>query len=234
MGISDGIVQFKLDGEPKNVKLERLSALKFYQPTKAQFPPPVAKVWDAYGNQFNVSEITNHGTKLHLKTVAGLELDMPQSTLRLVDYASGNSTKLTALPPRSTSVSPFFSFGQKPDPFFSPRTGTSFFGPLKLGGQQHTDGMSLFGGTTLKYHLTEPYRFFKATAGIDDSVRDKGQVHLLIQGGGKTLFEQSIQGTVPVEIQIPLDQVKDITLQVQFGETDIGDILNLVQPRLVK
>ena len=82
--------------------------------------------------------------------------------------------------------------------------------PLRLAGQTFSKGLALASRTEITYRLPAGVKRFKATAGIDDSVRDVGRVRLEISLDGKKMYDQPITGKQP-----PVD----LDLRHQRGKT---------------
>ena len=76
------------------------------------------------------------------------------------------------------------------------------------------------------------------TAGIDDSVRPAGRASLVLLGDGKPLAEPFLLTgkDEPVGIRVSVEGVKKLTVRVEFGpdKLDVGDLVDLVEPRLIK
>ena len=90
--------------------------------------------------------------------------------------------------------------------------------------------------TELIYRLTDKFRAFHALVGIDDRVRDRGNVDLRILGDNKELFSKRITGRDdPLPIALDIQGVRRLTIVVDFGEeSDIADHLNLCNARITK
>ena len=88
----------------------------------------------------------------------------------------------------------------------------------------------------LVYLLTEDFRRCQALVGIDDRVREGGNVRLVISGDDKELFSQAITGhDEPFPLDLDITGVKRLKIVVDFGdELDIADHLNLCEARLTK
>ncbi len=107
---------------------------------------------------------------------------------------------------------------------------------MRLDGVQYERGIALHSRTVAVYRLSGPYRRFQAIAGIDDRVRPRGNVRLIISGDGRELLAKTIAGTdAPLEIDVDLTGVRRLTIEVDFGEDlDVADHLDLCEARIVK
>ncbi|HEY2826653.1 MAG TPA: NPCBM/NEW2 domain-containing protein, partial [Pirellulales bacterium] len=95
---------------------------------------------------------------------------------------------------------------------------------------------SLYSRTAIDYRVPAGMKKFKATAGIDDSVRDIGNIRLKISADGKTLFDKPVTGKdVPVELDLEVAGAKRLSILVDYGDQfDAGDYLDLADARMLK
>lgn len=120
---------------------------------------------------------------------------------------------------------------------FQPRIDRSLDGgPLQLGGTEYAKGIAAHSRTELVYRLPEKHRIFQAIAGIDDRLRPGGNVHLLILGDDRTLFEDDLSGKdAPRPLELDISGVNRLKLIVDFGDgMDVGDALDFCDARILK
>ena len=108
--------------------------------------------------------------------------------------------------------------------------------PLQLAGKTFPKGLAIPSRTKVTYKIAGKGKRLKALAGIDDSVREAGHVHLVISGDGKTLYDGQIVGrNPPVDLDLDVAGVKKLNILVDFGEgLDVGNYLDLCDARIVK
>ncbi|MCH5376834.1 MAG: NPCBM/NEW2 domain-containing protein, partial [Planctomycetes bacterium] len=120
---------------------------------------------------------------------------------------------------------------------FQPRRDIGMTGkPLSLDGVIYDKGLALTTRTEMVFRLLDDYRYFHAVVGIDDNVRDGGNLELVVSGDDKVLLTRTVTGR---EKSFPLDLditgVKRLKILADFGqEMDIADHLDLCDARLTK
>ena len=103
-----------------------------------------------------------------------------------------------------------------------------FYAPRRDEGREHRplssaedilQRLALYSRTEMTYRLPAGAKKFKATAGIDDSVRDVGGVRLEISADGKKLFDKPISGSDgPVDIDLDVAGAKRLSILVDYGD----------------
>lgn len=96
--------------------------------------------------------------------------------------------------------------------------------------------MALQSRTVLSYHLPGKFRRFKATVGIDDSVRATGNARLEIKADGKMLWQGELRGSEPArELELDVSGVRRLELVADYGDDlDTGDRVDLGDARVTK
>ena len=110
-------------------------------------------------------------------------------------------------------------------------------GELRLNGQNFPRGLGVHARTELVYAIGRRYATFAATIGIDDHVRPRGNVEFRVLGDGRELYGSgALTGrNAPRVIEIPLADVSELTLIVDFGEElDVGDHADWAAARLIR
>lgn len=233
-------VEFEFDGDRVELKREKLDAMLYYHPSGSALPERLCEVADASGSVFQARGIAMKEGRVELTTVAGVPYDFPVSNLRKLDFSSGNTVWLSDLQPESVQWQPYFGT-RVPLPrltrLFRPRMDESATGdPLVLDGRSYAKGMAIRSQTKMDYRLTDDFRYFHAVAGIDDHVRDQGNVDLVISGDGRVLYSQRITGKDSAQpINLDIAGIRRLSILVDFGdEMDVSDHLNLCDARLTK
>lgn len=238
--VTEDVVHFEYDGEEFKVSRGKLDGFTYYHPASGELPDRVCQVTDVSGSHWSVRSLQLADAKFELVSVAGVEYSLPVEQLKKIDFSSGNRIWLSDLTPESVECRRFVP-SDLPEPrlmqVFGPGKGTRFGPtPVTLDGNVYPKGLALHSRTELMYRLTDDFRQFRAIVGIDDHVRDGGNVDLVISGDGKVLFSRNITGrdeSVPVDLDIT--GVKRLRILVDFGqELDIADHLNLCDARITK
>lgn len=233
-------LQFELDGNRIDVKREKLDGWIYYHPTERQLPTRICRLTDAGGCLWNVQSLAMAEQRLEVTSVAGVKFTLPVEQLRDLDFSTGKAMYLSDIEPESSSWRPYLK-SRLPEELlgklFQVKRDRGPDGQaLLLGGKSYAKGLSIPSRTELTYRLTDEFRQFSAMVGIDDSVRDGGNVDLVITGDDKELFKQRITGRdEPLPLSLDLTGVRRLKILVDFGgELDIADHLNLCEARISK
>ncbi len=239
-GVTSEHVLFKVDGETIPVKRAKVDGFILAHKAADKLPDAVAVVQDGAGWKLRAKAVLLDEGTLKVITPSGEEFTRPISGVTEIDFASGRIAYLSDLEPDSVQWTPFLDTGNTPKAiaqYYAPRRDDGReHQPIRVGGKVYAKGMSLYSRTQLVYRLPAGMKKFQATAGIDDSVRDAGNVVLQISADGKRLFDQSIAGKdAPVDINLDIAGAKRLIILVDFGnDGDAGDYLNLADARMLK
>lgn len=237
--VTDERVQFTMDGESFPVKRSKVLGLVFYHAAGAARPKTIAQITDASGSRWAVATLALNG-QLSWTTPSGISQSRDLAQIARLDFARQGITYLGDLPPESTEWTPFFGPSAVPEGrvrLYSPRTDQNLDAqPLVLGGKQYSRGVAIHSRTLLVYRLPDRFQRFQATAGVDDSVRPRGNLRLVIQGDDRVLLDTAITGAdAPVPIDLDIAGVRRISVLADFGEgMDVADHLVLGDARLVQ
>jgi hypothetical protein len=238
--VSDETVSFEFDGDKIEVNRQKLDGLVYYHPIARQLPDRICQLIDVSGTRWSVQSLTLADGKIELTSPAGAKLTVPVERLGKLDFSSGNTVWLSDLEPEFVQRRPYVA-SRLPQPslerLFQPRRDLGMTGkPLMLDGVTYKKGIAMISRTEMVFRLTEDFRNFHAMVGIDDAVRDGGNVELVISGDDRVLLTQTVTGrdkAFPVDLDIT--GVRRLKILVDFGEEmDIADHLNLCDARLTK
>jgi hypothetical protein len=197
-------------------------------------------VYEASGSAWPARSVVLAGDALEWTTPLGLKVARPLMALARLDFSRGKVVYLSDLKPESVAWVPYYGLGRdlpaRAD-YYAPRQDRSLSsGPLQLDGVRYAKGLAIHSRTTLVYRLSGRFRRLAAVAGIDDAVRPRGNVRLVIRGDGRVLADLPIAGTDPARpLDLDLAGVTRLTLLVDFGEDgDVGDHLVLCDARLIQ
>lgn len=239
--VNDKAVQFELDGETISVKRTKVFALVYHQAADRSLPQAVCRVTDATGSQWVTQRIALGDTgQLEWTTLAGIQVARPAAAVTNIDFSGGKILFLSDLKPESVKWTPYFGDEKTTAAaaaFYAPRQDQNLESkPLQVEGKQYPKGLALHSRTQLVYRLPDRFRRLKAVAGIDDAVRPHGNVHLVIRGDDKLLFDASIGGNKPaVPLDLDLSGVRRLVILADFGtELGVADHLDLCNARIVK
>ncbi len=240
LDVRDDTVQFEFDGDKIDVNRQKLDGLIYYHPVARELPQRICQVVDIAGSRWNAKSLSLGQETIEVTSPAGVKIDLPLQRLAKLDFSSGNTVWLSDLEPEFVQRRPYVA-SRLPQPsleqLFQPRRDLGMTGrPLSLDGVTYAKGLALTSRTEMVFRLTDDYRYFHAVAGIDDSVRDGGNLDLVISGDDKVLLTRTVTGrekSFPVDLDIT--GVKRLKILVDFGrEMDIADHLDLCDARLTK
>jgi len=238
-GVTDQTIQFELDGDVLAVKRSKIHGLRYYRPAGDALPEAVCQITDADGSRFSAGSLSLPGD-LRWTTPAGLTVTRPLAAVAKLDFSRGKIVYLSDLKPESVEFTPYFgSIRDLPvlAKFYAPQRDKNLeSGPLQLGKQQYGKGLALRSRTRVVYRLPGRFSRLKAVAGIDDAVRPRGHVRLVIHGDDKLLLESTLTGVDPPQpVDLDLTGVRRITILADFGDQmDVADHLDLCQARILK
>ncbi len=238
--LTSEVVEFELDGELLPVKRAKVFGLIYRHREGRQLPAARCALTDVSGAKWLVHSLALEGEQLRWTTPAGLAVLRPVASVVRVDFSEGKVVFLSDLKPESVAWTPFFGTAEKLPAvaeFFAPRQDRALDPrPLKLGDKQYTKGLAVHSRTQLVYRLPSRFRRFVATVGIDDAVRPRGNVQLVIRGDDRVLLDEKITGSdPPKELDLDVVGVRRLSILVDFGEDlDVADHLDLCEARVIK
>ncbi|MGA2030854.1 MAG: NPCBM/NEW2 domain-containing protein [Thermoguttaceae bacterium] len=237
--VTDKAVDFDLEGEAVAVKRSKIYGLIYYHADEGPQPEASAAVTDSGGSRWSARVLSFSG-KWQWTTPCGVTVTRAPEQVAQVDLSLGKIVYLSDLKAEAVHYTPFFAL-EKESPlrleFFRPRYDQNFEAKtLRIDGRQFRKGLSVHSRTELIYTLPGRFSRLEATAGIDDDVRPRGAVRLVIQGNDKVLLETTLSGNDPPRpLQVDLTGVRRLTILADFArDLDIGGLLDLGDARIIK
>jgi hypothetical protein len=239
-------VQFEYEGDTINVPRVKLDGLVYFQPVKREFSPPLCRLTDSGGSAWLLRELSLAGDRLLTTSLSGVAVEWPLAAITRLDFSVGNIVFLSELEADSGADEPRISlqpagmankFGRIFQVRAAPPLGADAF---RIGGVRFDSGLSLHSPVNLVYRVPEGFRWFRAVAGVDDSVIAPGQFDLVIRGDGRELVRHSFSsespgGRMALPIDLDVSRVRRLTITLDpLGGQDIGDQLNLCEARFTK
>jgi hypothetical protein len=238
--VGEETIEFNLDGDVIPVPRTKAFAVRYYRADSPNQAKPLGRLRDTGGSVWPLKEATLDGDQLQCTTPLGIQIALRLEDVVHIDFVSSALVYLSDLTPDSYRWTPYFGTAQAVPSFlefYRPRSDTSLNSePLKLDGKEYTHGLALHSRTELTYRLAEPYERLQAIAGIDDSLRPRGNVRLHILGDDRTLLDTTVSGSEPAQpIEVKLEGVTTLKIIVDFGSgLDIADHLILAEAKLLK
>jgi len=231
---------FELDKEPVPVPREKVEGVVYFHSAAAELSDAAGQLLSLDGSRLAIGKVELAEDQIKITTPAGVTLSLPLEDISRFDFSSGKIAYLSDLDPESATHVPYLGFAEEPAAlrdFYKYRRDIGFEqNPLRLDGKTYRKGLSLASRSVLVYKLPGKFRLFRGTIGIDDSVRETGDVRLVIKGDGKTLWEGEVRGADPArELELEIAGVKRLEVLVDYGGgLDIGDRLDLCEARVTK
>jgi hypothetical protein len=233
--VTDDVVEFDLDGELVPVKRTKAFGLVYHHRAERQLPAGICIITDITGAKWTAQSFELAGDKLKWTTPAGVEVTRAATEVQ-VDFCHF----LSDLKPESVKWTPYIG-AEKDVPsavqFFAPRQDRNQDGKqLQLQGKPYAKGLWMHTRTEMVYRLPGKFSRLKAVAGIDDGVRPKGHVRLVIRGDDKVLMEEQITGNDPPKnVDVDITGVRRLTIFADWGGAlDVSDHLDLCNARIIK
>jgi hypothetical protein len=247
--IDENYVILKVDGENYPVSRSKIDGLVYFHKAAEKLSDPLCILETSAGWRLKLKTIEHYVGPTSTYPAGCLEvatlsddkvLCVPWDQITKLDFSSGKIAYLSDLEPESTQWTSYLDFGDAAPAlaqYYAPRHDEGReHQPIRLGGKTYDKGLALYSRTALEYRVPAGMKTFKATAGIDDSVREAGDVRLQISADGKQLFDQALTGKdAPVDLDLNVAGVKRLSIVVDYGERfDAGDFLDLADARMLK
>jgi len=240
LDIDEETFRFELDKEIVPVKRAKVEGVVYFHATEAELPEALGFVTTVPCDRLAVRTAELADDTLKIGTLAGVSLELPLGEVARFDLSTGKIAYLSDLEAESATHVPFIGFSEEPQAFgefYRYRRDLGYENkPLKLDGKIYRKGLSLSSRGTLVYKLPGKFRLFKAVVGIDDGVRETGDVKVAIKGDGKLLWQGEVRGGRPAEeLELKIAGIKRLEIVVDYGaDLDIGDRLDLADARITK
>lgn len=246
LAVGPDSVQFEFENEKINVRRDKLEGLIYFQPVKRDFAQPLCRLIDTGGSTWLVREFNLTGDNLSVTTLGGVTFPAPLTAVARLDFSAGNILFLSSLEPDSGGDEPVISlqpagmankFGRLFHLRAAPPLGADAF---RLAGTRYDSGLSLHSPLTLVYRVPEGFRWFRAIAGVDDSIVTPGNFTLVIKGDGQELLRHDFSSDSsatrsPLPLDLDVSKVRRLTILLDPADgQDIGDQLNLCEARFTK
>ncbi|MBL8797995.1 MAG: NPCBM/NEW2 domain-containing protein [Planctomycetia bacterium] len=232
----DRSLNFILDGRDTAVPIDltnkTVQGCIFVNRLDPSSPPQLCKLHDMHGNLLIVAALeTKDGASFAVTTVGGAKFDFGRTLVARVDYSA---TKRVFLSDLEAGVV------REPGEDFLDRyrrDRTIDGGKLQINGQKFDKGLFLPAPTKLEYKLDGEYTEFSAVVGVDEVVRGKSHVRLIVEGDGKELFAEEFKRqdkSKPVKLNIKDVQTLRISVEPVEPLAVFGSHLNLADVKISK
>lgn len=244
--VQDGSLSVDLQGDQIEVDRSRVYGVVCFRPdAEPARGAKLIRVRTAIGELRAKRVDWADGPNLVLDTPTLGQVRVPLRLVDSIDYSRGGVLLLSDAEPQGVRWRPFFrppgDLGLVSEWGELRRDRSYSGGPITLqwpGGQVQTfsKGLAIRSEGEAIYAVPVNFEYFRATVGVDPTPRARGAVELRIEGDGQQLFARPFaSGEAPFEIELPISQVKQLKLVVDYGQgTDAGDYLHLGNARFTK
>lgn len=228
-------LKFKFGNDVRSIALSRLIGLVLAQdtsvtPANRQLQQVVSL---ASGDTLSGTWTSADENAIGFTTPWGLAINLPRREVTRITTRNGRITSLSDLTPSKVEQTPYM------DRVIGWQIDRSLDGkPLMLSDGACSRGLSVHSRCVLTYDLSEgDFGTFKSKVGFQQPEGKLGQAVVRVLGDGKVLFENAdARGDKPpVEVTVKLDGVRQLVLEVDFGEgQDVGDRVVWGNARLIR
>ena len=248
--ISEEAIGFRTGDRDVEAPRARISSVLYFHAAGRNLPDPIARVTTTAGSVLNLSSLQWVGNHVVLQTVCGAEFRYLPRDLVDIDFSSARYQFVSDLQPSTIDWQPLIfnqalieyqtilnrprfneSFGNQPLALDLPEQG------LESGMPVFANGIAVKGGTRLVYQLEGQYEYLTGWFGFAPYATQDGLVEVVIQGDGNDLYREIIshQTATPRELNIPVDDVRRLTLIVNYHDgRNIGDIVHFCDLKVSK
>ena len=198
---------------------------------------PVGELRFRNGDRLPVTSLSLDGETFQAG-VAGATAGIRSAAVEAIDLGRGKVKFLSDMEPQTLEHTPYVGVAAL-DSVFDVLVDHSDAGPespIRIDRQSFRRGLVIHSRTTLVYRLGGEYQRFVAVAGIEQLVRPRGDLELVISADGKELFRRNVKGTdSPIPLDLDVTGARELTIFVDFaGDLDISDHLALGDARVIK
>jgi hypothetical protein len=158
--------------------------------------------------------------RLTVRTLFGVELDLPLGSIESLRFLGGCATYLSDLVPAEYKFEPFLDLQW---PLRNDRNVSGGF--LTLRGVEYAKGLGVHSRSSVAYRVDGKFRWFHAVLGIDDETEGKGSVVFEVLADGKRIYKSDVLtgSNPPVALErLDIAGTKLLTLRVDYAT--LGDI----------
>ena len=244
-GITAEKVLFDLDGDALPVAREKVAGVRLVRSAEKLDRSCIAQAVMDDKSVWSISSVEwdNEGQKILI--VPQLELDwsgyLDSNRVIALEFPVERPDYLSDLRPESIEWTPFMSVPGLPREqlllFNQPRFNQGFGSEsMSIAGCSFDKGICLKSRTEIVFRLPEAYSRLRATVGIDDLARPRGNVELVVFGDERELVRKTVVGSDPAfDLDVSISGVKRVRIFVDFGDqAAVGDVLTLGSPVLLK
>jgi hypothetical protein len=224
------------DGNPVNVPWDAVKSVLLAAVATGDTEPATkergVRVTLADGSILSGRTFTLAGDEATLASGVGAKRDLAASSVMGIEQLNGPVAWLSSLPPTENVQTPFL------ETVFPARMDRTVRGePIRFGDRTFARGIGVHAYSRLTWQLPEGgrYKSFRAQYAIDGD-KPYANVTVRVKLDDKVVHEAQdfAAGMLADVVQVPLDNAKTLTLEVDYGKTyDVQDRFNWIEPALL-
>ena len=232
-GLQEDAVLVDADVGPVKVGIERVSALVFNPALLHRADHQGPRAWAGFrdGSRLVATRLILEADSLEITVAGGLTLKTAAEKLVSLQPLGGRVTYLSDLKPAGYRHLPFLELHW---PYRTDRNVLG--GRLRSGGKLYLKGLGVHSAARLTYQLSQPYKRFQASLGVDDHTGGRGSVRfrVFVDGRQKHASQTVRGGDPPLSVSVDLAGAKRLDLVVDYADrADELDHADWLDARLV-
>ncbi len=240
--VDNEAVTFNFDGDRIPIELSKLAGVKLLKSGSLKTLKTTCELTDLRGNRWRACRFNLNApeTALEFETGLGDKISLQLDQIQKFQFASSNLVYLSDLSPENAEWTPYLTgrlIRNRLNQLYAPvKDRSANGGPIRIGEQEFTKGLSLRSKTVLTYRLTEEFNSLQLTTGLAVETKGRGHVDLIILGDNKQLFRDSIADPADIrQLDLAITGVRRLSITVDYGKNlDFGDLLHLGDAKLIK
>jgi hypothetical protein len=234
LGMDDRVVRLQVEGEPRELPREGVTAIGF-DPALVSYPRPdvpYLEVGTADGSRLGLTDVKLERGRISGVARFGARIEAPLEDVALIAPRTAAVAYLSERLVDARSYTPYFDVVR---PF---QVDAAVDGrPMLLGGRRPERGFGTSSRTLLAFKLQPGDLRFQATVGVDDRAGPLGNVVFRVLTDGKERFATPPMTSrdVPAEVDVDLADAKLLILATEFGERgDVRDLADWAEARIIR
>ena len=222
--IGDGKVGFSIEGESAAAPLDRLEGVVLGGNRQVSEDAKI-QVVDIYGSRWSVRSIEPSDEKtLKLKLTDSITHELPAEHLDSIFWSAG-LIMLAAQQPAKSNYEPYLKTKLDANDL------AKWFGPIS---DRQAD-LVMVGGSLIEYRVEGDFATLAGSVRRGSDVAKAGKVSVAISLDDREVWKEEINDSEPRGFEIALKDARRLRFEVLSGDDgDVGDIVRVVRPRLLK
>ncbi len=224
--IAENVVQFNVDGTAIQAPFDRLEGVVFGASQAVDGTQANLQIIDIYGSRWMVDSLRPSGPDDPLRIVleSNVEHAIPMSQLGTIRWNSSLLMLATQTPAEKTFKPVMGSTQLNPalEKWFSPMAASE-------------DELIMHGDSMIEYRVEPGFERAVGSFRRDDRVDRTGKLRAIITMDDKVVWSQELHKSDASGFDLPLGENRRMQFRIESaGDSDLGDTVIVVRPRLLK